>query len=366
MRKPYERWIIMASEYFTFYLLSYFELERLTNIPQILHVFQGKRTPSMFYRIEKNSWHSGFQLSSKIQSEHLENSVRRHLKKGWLEDGEKGYQLTYKGLKAYDNYFSQHYYPEEIQSFTNANSRIPFWERLQLFSQVFSEMSYHNESYVPIIKHPHHQESVRNLFRQLSGDKQPLLERWIEEQAFIFKQLDKRMADVLMNQLTGHKKVGQTKDQIRELLSMEALEFQFYLNDGLEILIQLIKKNRKIIPIHSAILESVFMEHNYGLSASTKQTYDLLKKGYSVNKIANIRKIKENTVKEHILEIAFVFENFPFKAFIPKELNEKLKVKFEHQENYTYKEATSDFEQLEFMHFRLTELERMRKSGKSN
>ena len=67
-------WITIPME-FSFYILSYFDLKRLTNISQLLHVFHGKRTPSMFYRMEKNRWHSGFQLSTSIQIEHLEKIV---------------------------------------------------------------------------------------------------------------------------------------------------------------------------------------------------------------------------------------------------------------------------------------------------
>ena len=349
------------NEYFSFYILSYFDLKRLTNISQLLHVFHGKRTPSMFYRMEKNRWHSGFQLSTSIQIEHLEKIVNIHLNKGWLTKHEKGYTLTAAGLRACKEYFNIHYYPKEIRSFTNANIRHPFWERLQLFSQVFSETSYQNTSYVPIIKHPHHQESVRNLFIQYSQKKDSLLQQWINEQSLMFRQLDKSMADILVNQLTGHKKIGQTKDQIRNLLEMESLEFQFYLNDLFERLILIIKKYKMKLPVHAAILDSILIEHNYGLSTSTKQTYDLLKTGQSITEIAKIRGLKQNTVKEHILEMAFVFENFPYKKWIPKEVYTKLKLKFELQKNYTYKEALVDFEQLEFMHFRLTELERMRK-----
>lgn len=354
---------ILKSEYFLFYLLSYFNQEHSTNISQILHAFHGKRTPSMFYRIEKNSWHSGFNLSSRIQIEQLESIVNDHLNKGWLTPSEKGYKLTANGLKTVQEYFKTHYYPQKIHSFSNVNIRISFWERLQLFSQVFSETSYQNNSYVPVIKHPHHQESIRNLFQQFSPNIKGLLNQWIKEQSFIFKQLDKQLADTLANQLTGHKKVGKTKDQIRNLLNMEPLEFQFYLNDALDVLIHVIKNHQKIVPIHSAILTTHFTERNYGLSTSTKHSFDLLKTGHSINEIANIRGIKPNTVREHILEMAFVLEKFPFTKFIPEEIHEQLNHKFEKHDNYTFKKALEDFDQLEFMWFRLTELERMRMNG---
>ena len=359
-RKELRGVVFFMSDYFSLYVLSYFDLDRSTNASQILHVFHGKRTPSMFYRIEKNGWHPGFQLSKNIQMEHLEKIINSHLQNGWLVKYEKGYSLTKSGLEATKDYFEKHYYPQKIRTFTNANIRNPFWERWQLFSQVFSELSYQSNSYTPIIKHPHHQESVRHLFYQFNTEKESLLKQWIKEQSFIFHQMDDKTADVIMNQLTGYKKIGQTKEQIRNTIDMEFLEFQFYMNDILEVFIQTINQHDRAVPIHVAIINSIFIEHNYGLSASTKHTYDLLKIGRTPTEIANIRRLKLNTIKEHLLEIAFVFEEFPYEKFIPKELYGKLKLKFEHQKDYTYKEAVEDFEQLEFIHFRLTELERMR------
>jgi len=341
-------------------------MKRPATISQILHVFNGKRTPSMFYTIEKNGWHAGFLLSSAIQREQLDAFVHYFLQNGWVTEEEKRFTLTEKGEAICREYFHTHYYPQHIQDFSYATIRIPFWNRLQLYSQVFSELSYQNSMYIPVIKDPRHQENVRDLFRIFSHDKKNLLQQWVKEQVYLYEQIDEQMADTLVNLLTGHHRIGKTKEQIRQALNMETLEFQFYLNDAIEVLIKVIRANKNKTPLSFAILDSLFTEKNLGLSESTKQTYNLLKAGYSLEKIAADRNIKVNTVREHVLEMAFVFEVFPFKQFVPQKVYEDLNRMFEKKASYTYKEAVSEFKDLEFMHFRLVEIERMRRQDEQN
>ena len=350
----------MKDDYLSYYILSYFDLEKVVTLSQILHVFHAKRTPSMFYLIESNNWHHGFSLTHQMTRKQLAKRIQNLLNKKVLINKEKGYLLTNKGREICEKYFSQHYYPQKIKRFTYTNVRAPFWNSYQLFTQAFSEFSYQNNKYIPIVKHPSHQENVRQLFQQFHLNKKQLLQYWSKEQEFIFKQMDDHFAEALANQLTGHEFIGKTRAQLSQSYEMTALEFDFYFKDGLEETLQIIHTNKKELPLNNEILNILHQKTYYGLSASTYETYRLLKKGWNLSEIAKQKEIKENTVKEHILEIAFVFESFPYKAFIPSKIYERLHQGFKEEDNFTYQKALEELKQLEFMHYRLVELERMR------
>lgn len=314
----------------------------------------------MFYLVEINDWHHGFSLAQQMTREYLSKIIQKLLNQEYLVEEGKGYFLTNKGQIVCEEYFNEHYYPKKIESFTYTNVRAPFWNSYQLLTQVFSELSYQNNKYIPIVKHPSHQENVRQLFQPFQSNKKKLLGHWFKEQEFLFNQMDENSADVLANQLTGHEFIGKTRMQLSQNYEMTALEFDFYFKDILEEALQIIYTNKKDFPLNNEILKKLHQETHYGLSASTYETYKLLEKGRTIMAIANQRAIKENTVREHILEIAFVFESFPYKAFIPSNIYEKLHQGFDQGENFTYQEAMNGIEQLEFMHYRLVELERMR------
>lgn len=350
----------MKDEYFKYYILSYFDLEKITTESQIVHVIHAKRTPSMFYLIELNGWHHGFSLPNKISREQLSKIIKNLLGDSYLIEKEKGFVLTEKGQLECAEYFQQHYYPQRIKSFSNAKIRRPFWNRFQLFTQVFSEYSYQNTKYVPIVKHPHHQENIRQLFQQFSSNKEQLLMQWYTEQQFLFEQLDKQVADVLINQLTGHDFIGRTRSQLAAYYQMTPWEFSFYFRDAVEEVLQLIQQYTDQLPLNKEIVQILHLETHLGLSASTFETYERIKQGANLSDIARQRSIKENTVREHILEMAFTFEHFPYQKFIPSDIYQSLNHYFDEIENFNYQKAIKEINQLEFMHYRLVELERMR------
>lgn len=345
--------------YHDYYLLSFFDAKRSTSSAQLLHIFQGKRTPSMFYLAEINGWHHAFAQFKYITIEEIEAIIQRLLKKELIVSEDKGYVITQNGLDTMEEYFSEHYFPQ-LKRFTNLTIRTEFWARFQLFVQSFSEMSYQNKQYSPVIKHPQHQENVRLLFQQFPERREALLSKWIAEQTFLFEQLEVSRANVLAAQLTGHHKIGETKSQMQEQLEMENIEFLFYHQDTVEELLQIIQNNSDELVLLNAIVHQLHEETNYGLSSSTNLSYQLLQQGNDISSIANRRQLKENTVREHILEMAFVLKDFPISPFVPTSIYEKVVVGFEQHEDYSYREAKEDLIELEFMHYRLVELERIR------
>lgn len=350
----------MNDEYTQFYILSFFNKEKITSVSQILHIFHAKRTPSMFYVIEINDWHHGFALTSTVNRDDLEKTIQILLQKRCIIEKGKGYILTSIGKQECSAYFKSHYFPQKIKTFINANVRQSFWNRLQLFIQVFSELSYKNAQYTPVIKHPHHQESVRQLFQQFPTERDEIFSKWVAEQSFLFEKLEINQANVLASQLTGHGVIGGTASQIATELQMMPREFYFYLQDAIEILLQVIRDHEATVSLTAAILKQVDQEENFGLSASTRQTYELIKKGETIEQIARRRSIKENTVYEHILEMAFIFRNFPSNNFIPENIYTYLHKRFDEKKDYDYRQAMEENDAIKFMHFRLVELERMR------
>src|SRR5699024_5497928 len=117
----------MQDEYLQFYILSYFDFNKLTIVIQIIYSFHAMRTTSIFFLLEVNGWHHGFSLTNKMTREQLSMSVRYLAENSYLIEKEKGYILTNKGYQSCREYFESHRYPQNIKSFANAKIRVPFW-----------------------------------------------------------------------------------------------------------------------------------------------------------------------------------------------------------------------------------------------
>lgn len=351
---------LMDENYFYNYILSFIRIDKITRTSQILHVLRGKRTPSMFYLTEINHWHHGFLARQRMERAELKAIINSFIENQLVEKKEKGYLLTEAGKEKVATYFDNHYFPNQITCFSNLSLRDSFWERLQLYTQVFSEYSYENTKYIPAIKDPLHQENVRQLFQAANDKIGIVFDQWVKEQEVLFAQFEEEKADILFNFLTGHKRIGKTRVQLAKEQGMEIEEFNFYLRDLLEELIEKIKSHRKELPLFYKVLKQTNAEVFLGLSQSTYQSYQLLQQGANIQQIANRRYIKENTVKEHILEMAFILDTFPVQYFVPTKIYKYLNEQFDSQKEYSFKQAVTSDETLEFYQYRLVELERMR------
>lgn len=350
----------MGGEYFNYYFLSYFTTDKIVTIAQILHVLRGKKTPSMYYLTEINHWHHGFSLKKRLKKVDLERMIQPALNRNLLVEKKKGFLLTNKGESTISSYFKNHYFPKKMDNFMNIELYEPFWEQLQLFTQVFSEYSYRNNNYGVIIKNIEQQEKIKQLFRVAEGKLESVLTQWIDEQEFIFRNLQKEKANVLASFLTGHNQIGKNRKQLAVNQEMYEQEFLFYIRDIFQEILEIVRGNQDKLTILSELLSQLTDEYFMSMSKSTFDSYKMLKRGKRIQEIAKSRRIKENTVKEHILEIAFILESFPIKEFVPNHFYQFLHKRFTENKSYSFRDAKLEKEELEFLHYRLVELERMR------
>lgn len=351
--------MLQGEHYFLHFLLSLFNLAQPSKVSQLIHVFHGRRTPSMLFKVEQEKLYPAFGLFKSMTREALEQSAEQLVKKDWIKGSEQnGYVLTDAGVEELKQYFSRHTYPAAINSLTYATIRRPFFSQFQLAAQIFSEAIYKNSRYSPAIKNPVYQESVKKWLYSQQQSIEELSGKWSAELLQVIEQLPDTTATVLVSKLTGHQLIGFTNRQIADQLLMEPIEFQIVLEQAIEQFIDQIKSSE-------AALLTQFLSHvqktvYYGLSKSTFMTAVLLKKGLSIEAVAHKRQLKLNTIREHVLEISLVHTVFDFMPYIPKDIHRALHNSFDQYPAYSFKEAKQDHEDLLFLWYRLVEIERIR------
>lgn len=350
-------------EYFLYYVMSLFKEKEPLKLAQLIHVFHGRRTPSMLYVVEKHQLFSAFNYASTLSRDQLEACLHKGIEQNWLRKEEKEYYLTTLGKKEVGNYFSSHPYPTALTSLQYAKVRHPFWERFQLLSQVFSEKKYQNTDYSPVIKHPSHQHGVKRWLHRQGQPMEKLIIQWVEEVINAFTLLDEDRAHFLALQLAGHKQTGKTKNQVAEFYHFTMAECDFFLENSLECFLQIIAQTDDLFLL-SSLLKDIQEETHMGVSASTYQTASYLKKGYSIQQIAKERQLKVSTIHEHLLEIAFIYPRFSYEKYVPKEIYVQLKDLFNEQPEIPYREMKEKISDLPFLYYRLVQLERMREDAR--
>lgn len=351
--------MIYEDEYFLHYLLSLFDHCRPLKAAQCIHVFQGRRTPTMLYLIETQHLYSSFELLPKLSRRQLEKCFQVLEENKWIKEKDDGFVLTLSGKTTVRDFFKNVQYPDEIKTIRHVRTRRTFWERFQLFTQVFSQFRFNNSTYTPVIKHPSHQEGVRKWFAEQKESKNILTDQWIKESFLLFELLPEEVADMLAFQLAGYHKVGQTKQQTASYMKQQPYEFLLFFENALEQMVLQVEKSE--FSLLKRLLNEIKRETSYGLSSSTYLTAKKLGEGLSIEQVSTLRRLKVNTIREHILEIAFIQPAFVFKRFIPEKTYHTLHNAFENNSKLTYQESKKLSSETEFMHYRLVELERLRR-----
>lgn len=343
----------MGEDYLLNFILASFSKTDEIKIAQLIHILNGKRTPSIFYLALKKDLVHIYGLLPYLKRQQLTSYVTCLEESGALKRRGEAYLLTVEG-EGRVRYFLKNYpYPKHIKDFSHSLIRLPLWKHIQLFTQIVSHRAYQQLNFTPLIRDIKIQENIRYLLKTLPKF---LFQHWAEEQISIFRGMDKHSADFLANQLSGYRSWGVTGADLEEVIPSGVWGIHIGLHDSVEEYRKIAKDQK--LPLHQKVSEWINQTYHEGLSPSTYQTVKYLSHGWTLEQIAKERHLKLNTIREHVLEAAFCRPEYPYHVLIPDSEYRALHRLFDHHPALTYKEASEQIEGLVFMHYRLVELER--------
>lgn len=194
-------------------------------------------------------------------------------------------------------------------------------QRLLLGVQVVSEYSYHQTKYIPLAIRYSEMMAVKQWFRQ--HYQQNIVKAVFDDLERFGSALvseDQRLADDLFNLLIGHQQAGWTEEQARAAFNLSQINLQFMRHD--EILAISAYVHSFPGPLQDLLLPLL---NNSPLSRSAASTFDLYQRGQTISQIASQRRLKENTIREHLLEAAILIpDQLNWEELLPYEKREKL------------------------------------------
>lgn len=351
---------MVRDKYRSYILLSLFEKNDVTRSAQVYNILQGKRTGSTLYQALINHYLPFYGLYPDWQRSEFDSLVSRYESAGLIKDiGKKEYQLLDKGKKACSSYFEEHHYPKYLNNIRYSKLFPSFWAIIQLLTQIFSEKSYDNKFYNPIIQNLEYQYFAKKWLK-IAEQEGWTSSQFYREWVTLLSHMENEEADLIAQLLTGHDWIGKTRDQVRKERNLEAEEFNLYLQEIWHRVFDWIRNNDKQVSIFYDVLSRVDWASRKGLSQTTWTTFTYIMKNYSIQKIAKIRNIKENTVGDHVIEIGIVLPDFPLQKLVPQS-NQKIIQQFieDHPEK-RYRDFQDLYTDIPFYEYRFMEILRWR------
>lgn len=357
--------VLEQTLYSQFFCLSLYSKDHPVKSSTLYHILTGKRTASILFKAHSYHVIHFFSIFPHLQRGQYDKMIQRFIAKGWIESKKtnEDLYLCEQGKIEVEKYFSKHFYPINMNQMTQGKPTKEFWKKTLFLTQVLSELRYKNNHYLPIEKEWNMQLWVKNWLKRNRLEKQELAVSYGKEWIQLLKELDTIDAEMIVTQLTGHEKFGKTSAQLAVKYGIEPIETAFLLQHAVIQLMNKVNDEKEKYPLFYLIYQECVRDRFSSLSQSTKLTAHYLEEGFSIEKIATKRKLKINTISEHIIELAIIFPDFNISGFIPQIEYERLNALFNSDEEITYKELLIRMPQIPFSWYRLIQVERSRTFG---
>ena len=292
-------------------LQIFHKLNNERTVSAAYHLLRGKRSGQTIQDVGLFQLHAFFGLLPKLPRATFDAEVTTFIQYGWLDMQESGhYRLKKLGLQraAQTPDFlcdGWHY---------RGNEHV-FFARLSL---VVQSLSYHRagiRSFSPISKDPYVQAWVRAFLRDHAYQTGHLQQQLLDEceKVLVTLPLSNASKQLVLYRLSGHGIAGWTWQQLASERKEAVLDSQLAFIEVLHTLLNEVN-TVKTYPLLGKIAEGLRVK--VLLTDSAQQTAHLYEQGYLLAQIVQMRRLKQSTIEDHLVEIAMNEPNFSIGAFV--------------------------------------------------
>ncbi|CAM3057270.1 helix-turn-helix domain-containing protein [Lactiplantibacillus plajomi] len=320
----------------------------------IFNVLRGRRTVSTLFAgltygclDQLDSWHG-------VPLERFLATAEALVNQGFLASPQPGYlQLTPDGQQRVAA--TTLYRPVALSAFQTVAVR-QFAAEAQLALQVVSEAVHQQRRYYPVTTDPKTQARVKAWVRQQSRTREVAAAVYAGLHAFL-GQLDPQLAAIFVASLTGYRQPGLTDAQLGVRFDRQPIELLMIRKDLTCQWVAWLQSHPKD-PLAGLLAPLVKASP---VSTSAQRTVRDFSQSGDLNQIAQNRRLKPSTVREHLLEAAILTPRFPFKRVLSPAVLTQLSDGFGGRQDvadWQFAEAQAVNAQLTFFEFRLYQIMR--------
>jgi len=301
-------------------LLQIFQkLNNERSISAAYHVLRGKRSGQTIQDIGLFQLHNYFGLLPKLPRATFDEAVSLFSQDSWLIIQESGhYSMKKLGLQRAEQtpdflFDGWHY---------RGNEHI-FFARLSLIVQSLSYQSAGIRSFSPISRDTNIQSWVRTFLFEHNYQDGHLQQQLLEECESVLSELSLSEANkqLVLYRLSGYGLPGWTWQQLASERKEAVLDCQLAFIELLHVFLNEVHQTTDY-PLLGNIAEELRVKAL--LTDSAQQTAYLYEQGYSLEQIMQIRKLKQSTIEDHLVELAMYEPNFSIGPFVSYKEAEKV------------------------------------------
>lgn len=293
----------------------FLKLNNERTVSAAYHLLKGKRSGQTIQDVGIFKLHPYFGLLRKLDRRLFDEEVAGLVQYSYLKISDNGYyEMTATGIKkasepilvAFDGWHYQ------------GNEHV-FFERLSLIIQSLSYQAASIRSFIPIQRNEQIQLWCRQFLLTNHYQSKTLQNSLYKEmeQSLLESDTTEQQRQFIISRLAGANMAGVTWQQLSYETGKTELDCQFIYIAGLHQWLNAIDKSQQQYPLLSQMMEHVRIDTP--LTDSANQTAQLYRKGYSLEQIGSMRRLKLSTIEDHLVEIAMNESGFDMSPFISQQ-----------------------------------------------
>jgi uncharacterized protein YpbB len=288
-------------------------------IYSVYHLLNGKKSSQTIQDAHLFSLKNYFGIYEHLTRDAFDEIYHRMTEKEWLiNDGEQHYSLTASGMTLLEN----KRVPKYINGWKYHQITKIFWERLSLFIQVISNLSFGESRYLPIQKDREVHVWVKTALKDIPISRRDIGSIVYKELTECFNGTSDIDPSLVVFRLTGFQSIGLTHDQAAQQLNLNVHDYHIRFINTIHFMIQKIRDFETDFEILTFLIKDLIQEDE--LTLSSRKTQKLLYQGYTLEKIANIRNLKLSTIEDHLVELALHVKDFSLEPYVNHELMKRI------------------------------------------
>lgn len=311
--------LMKSFEYLCLKCLQSFRGER--SISAIYHLFRGKKSSQTIQDANIFSLVSVYGLFPELNRNFLQQTIHTLQAEQLIREvHSEHWEVTDKGAKQILNGEKIYYLSPYLNGYAYKDKSLTFWKRYSLLVQTLSNLAGKESSFIPIQYDDTIQRWVKNhLLSQKGNSMKRLLNDLFIETNSLLTQLPTNQAIVFALKLSGFRHAGNTEEQIAKTLKKDSAWIHVEFQSALHFLIRNLEEKGAVSTYNSLFLMCRDLLEKPLLTETTQKSLKLLYQGLSLPEIANIRRLKESTIEDHIVEIALHIHDFSITPYVKED-----------------------------------------------
>lgn len=318
-------------------LTSIQSLQYERSVTAVYYLLQGKQSIQSIQDANLFGLHPFYSIYKSLSKRTFMQEIEALTKNEYIQPAaeENFYTVTDKGCK----WIEQHVSARSNLYFNGMEYRQideVFFARILLLVQVWTNSVKKERNYIPIIDDVEIEKWTKVIYQRTKDRVPTYLQALYDELIGLFESVHAPFVEIFLLQLSSYHHIGMSAAQLAHTYERSIEDIHLITTNIIHFMLAHVNNNDEQYPVLSFIGQDLMKPMT--LTKSAHITNEFLNKGWTIEAIATQRRLKINTIYDHIVEIAMQHADFPLEEYVTKEQQREITKAIERTKSYTLKE----------------------------